>query len=65
MTSNFATVGGGYADGISLIFDGQETASQKRYKCNTTITFQPGDRVKIFPVPGTYVVEYPVGNPKQ
>ena len=65
MISNFATVGAVYADGISLIFDGQETPSQKHYKCNTSVTFTPGDRVKIFSVSGTYVVEYPVGNPKQ
>lgn len=65
MTSHFATVGAVYSDGLSLIFDGQETASRKHYKCNTAITFSPGDRVKIFPVSGTYVVEYPVGNPKQ
>jgi len=65
MTSHFATVGAVYSDGLSLIFDGQATASQKHYKCNTAITFSPGDRVKIFSVSGTYVVEYPVGNPKQ
>lgn len=65
MTSHFATVGAVYADGLSLIFDGQETASQKHYKCNASITFSPGDRVKIIAVSGTYVVEYPVGNPKQ
>ena len=65
MTSHFATVGVVYADGLSLIFDGQEAASQKHYKCNTAITFSPGDRVKIFSASGTYVVEYPVGNPKQ
>lgn len=65
MTSHFATVGAVYADGLSLIFDGQETASQKHYKCNTAVPFSPGDRVKIFAVSGTYVVEYPVGDPKQ
>lgn len=65
MTSHFATVGAVYADGLSLIFDGQGTPSKKHYKCNAAITFSPGDRVKIFAVSGTYVVEYPVGNPKQ
>ncbi len=60
---NFATIGQVYEDGVSLIFDGQEEASQKHYKVNTSILFSPGDRVKILSDCGTYIVEYVVGNP--
>lgn len=60
----FATVGAVYEDGITLIFDGQEEASEKRYKCNTSISFAAGDRVKIAQDSGTYVVEYVLGCPK-
>ncbi len=64
MNSNFATVGAVYSDGITLIFDGQTAATTKRYKANTTILFIAGQRVKICKDSGTYVVEYPVGNPR-
>nr|DAE49850.1 MAG TPA: hypothetical protein [Caudoviricetes sp.] len=63
-TAELATVGAKYTDGLSLIFDGQTAASEKHYKCNTSVTFQAGDRVKICRMSGTYVVEYVVGNPK-
>lgn len=58
-----ATVGAVYADGVSLIFDGESTATEKHYKTNTAIIFAAGDRVKIAEVSGTYVVEYIVGAP--
>lgn len=63
-TFDLATVGAVYSDGLSLIFDGSTGASQKHYKCNTSISFKAGDRVKICRISGTYVVEYVVGNPK-
>lgn len=59
-----ATVGAKYTDGLSLIFDGQTEATAKHYKCNTSVTFSAGDRVKICRVSGTYIVEYVVGKPK-
>lgn len=62
---NFATVGAVFADGLSLIFDGEAAPSEKHYRCNTSVFFQPGDRVRIFPDSGTYVVEYVVGAPAQ
>lgn len=62
--AEIATVGAKYADGLSLIFDGQTAATAKHYKCNTNVTFKAGDRVKICRMSGTYVVEYVVGNPK-
>lgn len=63
-TINFATIGEIYEDGVSLIFDGQEEATEKHYKVNTSIVFHAGDRVKILADSGTYVVEYVVGTPK-
>ena len=63
LTRMFATVGAVYADGISLIFDGETEPTEKHYMCNTSATFQAGDRVKIFAASGTYIVEYVVGPP--
>lgn len=60
-----ATVGGVYADGLSLIFDGQSAASFKHYKCNTSVVFKANDRVKLCRVAGTYIVEYVIGAPAQ
>lgn len=60
-TDLLATVGTVYDDGLSLIFDGQEDATQKHYKRNTAITFSAGQRVKVVKMSGTYIVEYPVG----
>ena len=62
---HFATIGAVYEDGVSLIFDGEETPTEKHYLCNTSAFFSAGDRVKILPDSGTYVVEYVVGSPKQ
>lgn len=62
--AELATVGAKYTDGLSLIFDGQTAATAKHYKCNSSVTFKAGDRVKICRMSGTYVVEYVVGNPK-
>lgn len=59
----FATVGAVHDDGVTLIFDGQTAATEKHYKCNTSVLFHAGDRVKIASDSGTYVVEYIVGNP--
>lgn len=64
-TINFATIGEIFEDGVSLIFDGQDAATEKHYKVNTSIIFNAGDRVKILADSGTYVVEYVVGSPKQ
>ena len=61
--SAFATVGDVYADGISLIFDGEEAPTEKHYKCNTSVIFHAGDRVRILEDSGTFVVEYVVGVP--
>lgn len=63
--AQLATVDAVYADGISLIFDGDSAPTDKHYKCNAAISFSAGQRVKIVKISGTYVVEYPIGNPKQ
>lgn len=63
--AQLATVGAVYSDGISLIFDGDSEPTAKHYKCNTALSFTAGQRVKIVKISGTYVVEYPIGNPKQ
>lgn len=56
-----ATIGAVYSDGVSLIFDGQATATAKHYKINTAISFKAGDRVKILKDSGTYIAEYVIG----
>lgn len=58
---NFATVGNVYPDGVSLIFDGETTETQKHYLCNTSARIAAGDRVKVSMIDGTYIVEYSVG----
>lgn len=62
---NFATIGEVFDDGVSLIFDGQDAATEKHYKVNASVIFKAGDRVKILADSGTYVVEYVVGSPKK
>jgi len=60
---NFATVGAVYDDGLSLIFDGTSESTAKHYRCNASIKFAAGDRVRILADSGTYIVEYVVGVP--
>lgn len=62
--ANFAVIGAIYADGVSLLFDNETEPSPKHYKVNAFVVFKAGDRVRIIKDRGTYVVEYPVGNPK-
>ena len=62
---NFATVAAVEPTGLRLRFDGEEEASEKLYKCNAFVVFKVDDRVRIVKDSGTYVVEYPVGNPLQ
>lgn len=61
--AQLATVDAVFKDGLTLIFDGQTTATKKHYKCNTSVAFQSGDRVKVARISGSYVVEYVVGAP--
>lgn len=61
---SFATIAAVYEDGVTLLFDGEEEPGEKHYKCNTSVVFAAGDRVKIAADSGTFVVEYVVGYPK-
>ena len=58
-----ATVAAKYADGLSLIFDGQTAATTKHYKCNTAVTFAAGSRVICMRISGSWVVAFAFGNP--
>lgn len=59
-----AVIGMIYEDGVTLIFDGNKSPTNKRYKVNTSIIFAPGDRVKLTKDSKTYIVEFPFGAPK-
>lgn len=58
-----ATVAAKYADGLSLIFDGQTAATAKHYKCNTAGTFAAGNRVVCLRISGSWVVAFAFGAP--
>ena len=60
INESLATIGAVYADGVSLIFDNATAPSTKHYKFNKSITFVPGDRVKIAKISGTYIIEYAI-----
>ena len=61
--SALATVAAKYADGLSLLFDGQDAATTKHYKCNTAVTFAAGSRVVCLRISGSWVVALAFGNP--
>lgn len=62
--ASFATVAEIFDDGVTLRFDGMDRPTTKRYKTNAFVVFRPNDRVRVIKDSGTYVVEYPVGNPR-
>ena len=57
----FAAVVSVNEDGLELQFDGEETASTKRFPCNTGVSFAVGQRVLLMKVNGSYVALCPVG----
>ena len=61
--ASFATIGTVYADGVTLIFDGETEESEKHYLVNQTASYSAGQRVKILRDSGTYFIEYPIGAP--
>lgn len=61
---NFATIDHVFDDGVTLLFDGEDSPSQKHYLVNSFAVFHEGDRVRLIRDSGTYVVEYSVGKPK-
>ena len=62
---SLATVASVTASGVTLIIDGEEEAGEKEYKVNAMQRITVGDRVRIFKVSGTYLIEYVVGAPMQ
>lgn len=59
----FATVATVESTGVTLLFDGEESAGSKVYKCAAGVVLAPGDRVKVCRDSGTVVVEYAIGTP--
>ena len=59
----FAVVESVETDGLRLKFDGEETAGEKHYKCNTSYVFHAGDRVYCAKVSGSYVAICKIGAP--
>lgn len=58
--AQWATVSAVHNDGVTLIFDGETSASSKHYRYNTALSLAAGDRVKVAKMSGTYVVEYKI-----
>lgn len=59
----FATVATVESNGVTLLFDGEESAGAKVYKTAAGVVLAPGDRVKVCRASGTVVVEYAIGTP--
>ncbi len=51
--------------GVTLVFPGADGPSAKYYQCNTAVKFVPGQRVRIDPISGSFVVAYPIGPPAE
>lgn len=60
-----ATVASVGENGVTITVDGSSEAGEKEYKVNSGVLFAAGDRVKIEKDSGTYIVEYPIGNPME
>lgn len=60
---NLATVGAVRSSGVTLIFEGQDAASEKIYHCNSDVRLVAGDRVRVKKDSGTYLVEFAIGDP--
>lgn len=59
-----AIVGSAYRDdGCTLIFPGQDEASEKRYKCIRSVPLRKNDRVVVAKMSGTYVILGKLGTP--
>lgn len=59
----FATVATVESNGVTLLFDGEESTGAKIYKTAAGVVLAPGDRVKVCRDSGTVVVEYAIGVP--
>lgn len=58
-----ATVASVEDDGVSLILEGADEATQKHYKCNTAASFAAGQRVAVLGISGSRIVMFGVGAP--
>lgn len=56
MPHSIAKIGAVYADGVSLIFAGMETETEKHFHANKSVEFAAGDRVYVVKISGTYIV---------
>lgn len=63
LEASLATVSSVENSGLKLIFDGAGGTDGKIYPCNAGVTFMAGDRVKVSKISGTYIAEYPIGDP--
>ena len=57
------TISGVFSDGVTVLLDGDEEASEKHYRVNASALFLAGDRVKVHKNSGTLLIEYAVGSP--
>lgn len=64
-TYQMATIGSVEDDGVTLIFDGEDSPTEKHYKVNTGAVLEAGQRVVIQSIAGSYVVMFPVGSPSK
>lgn len=48
------------SEGCTLIFEGDEVPTKKKYKRNTSATFRVGQRVLCFRMAGTWIVAFPI-----
>lgn len=55
-----ATVGTVSAEGTTLIFDGTDTPTTKRYKKATGQALSAGTRVLVAKISGTYIIVAPI-----
>lgn len=51
------------SDGLRVKLDGSDEATAKVYKCNASVIFTAGDRVKITKHSGTLLIDYVIGSP--
>ena len=50
-------------DGVTIQLDGEDQPREKHAPVNRSIVFKVDDHVKVTKISGTYIVEYPIGEP--
>lgn len=61
--ARLATVDAVGSSGLRIIFDGETSSDRKYYRCNSSASYEKGDRVLVQKVGGSYVVVCPIGTP--